>query len=883
MEPQSHSAVARWALVAFLGAAALTPSTNSAAPADVILMAAAATTVRGAWSVVTDASAAGGSRISNPNAGAPKPSTAAVAPTSYFELTFAADAGVPYRLWIRGRAQSNSYDNDSVYVQFSDSVTSSGAAIWRIGTTSATSYILEDCSGCGVQGWGWNDNGYGSGVLGPLVYFASSGTHTIRIQVREDGLSIDQIVLSPGTWLSTPPGAAKNDTTILTGGGSPPPVVLVTEPYIQQVTDGSAIIVWSSRESGPAHVRAAGRTIDAVTTFFSTAQTGLGYDFYQHVAAIEGLSPGTTYSYDVFVGSVDANPGADAFRTAPPTGTGSATFVIFGDSGTGSTEQRALAAAMAGDAFDVMLHAGDLAYGNSGGTGDASHTTFQSWFFDIYRDILRRRPMFPSMGNHDSRLSNNWGRAYLDRFVLPDHGGDGAYPDHAERYYSFDYGPVHFVALDTERAFQDPARRTAQVAWLEADLAATAQPWKVVYFHRAPYSSGLGHGSDLLVRNTFAPIFQRHGVQLVLSSHEHNYERVVPWREGSNLSERAIVNFVSGGGGGPLYDVGRAEWTAVSRKVHHYLRGAFSGCTATFDAVDRGGASVDHYVFDRCAQSADAAPPAVAFTSPAAGAAVSGTVTVETSASDDVRVEKVDLYVDGTFAGSDAQAPYAFSWNTASAGGGAHTLEARAYDINGRRATTTRAVTVSVAGGAPDVVLRASDIDAAGLRGDWSLVADATAADGVRLWSPNRGLKLTAAAAPASYVDITFTAQGGVPYHLWLRMKADGNSYENDSMSLQFSGTVTSAGAATYRIGTTSALSIILEEGSGAGVRNWGWNDNGYGSLGAPLTFATSGTQTIRIQIREDGASLDQIVLSPSRFFSTSPGALKDDATVVAR
>jgi hypothetical protein len=883
METQRHFSHARWALIVILSAAALAPSTNNAAPADVILRAASATVIRGAWSVVADTSAAGGSRMANPNANAPKPSSAASAPASFFELTFPADAGVPYRLWIRGRAQGNSYDNDSVFVQFSDSVTSSGAATWRIGTTSATSYILEDCSGCNVQGWGWNDNGYGAGVLGPLVYFASSGTHTIRLQVREDGLSIDQIVLSPGTYLTTAPGATKNDTTILTGGGGPPPIVLVTEPYLQQVTDGSAIVVWASREPGPARVRAAGRNIDAVTTAFPAAQTGLGYDVYQHVATVDGLSPGTTYTYDVFVGSVDVNAGTDAFRTAPPTGTGSASFVIFGDSGTGSPEQRALAAIMAGDTFDLMLHAGDVAYGNSGGTGDATHATLQSWFFDIYRDILRRRPMFPSMGNHDSRASNNWGRAYLDRFVLPEQGGDGAYPDHAERYYSFDYGPVHFVAVDTERAFQDPARRAAQLAWLDSDLAATGQPWKVVYFHRAPYSSGLGHGSDLLVRSTLMPIFQRHGVHLVLSSHEHNYERIIPWREGSNLAERAIVNVVSGGGGGPLYDVGRAEWTAAARKAHHYVRVGISSCTATFHAIDRSGATVDRYVFDRCAQALDTAPPSVSITSPAAGATVSGTVTVDAAASDDVRVEKVDLYVDGAFAGSDAEAPYAFSWNTASAGGGGHTLEARAYDINGRRATATRSVTVSAAGASPDIVLRASDLEAAQLHGDWSVVSDATAADGVRLWSPNRGLKLTAAAAPGSYVDVTFTAQAGVPYHLWLRLKADSNSYENDSVSVQFSGTITSTGAAIYRIGTTSALSIILEEGSGAGVRQWGWNDNGYGTLGAPLTFATSGAQTIRIQIREDGASVDQIVLSPSRFFSNSPGALKDDTTVVAR
>jgi hypothetical protein len=66
-----------------------------------------------------------------------------------------------------------------------------------------------------VSGWGWQDNGYGAGVLGPTIYFATSGTQTIRIQQREDGISLDQIVLSPATFLKTAPGALKNDTTIL--------------------------------------------------------------------------------------------------------------------------------------------------------------------------------------------------------------------------------------------------------------------------------------------------------------------------------------------------------------------------------------------------------------------------------------------------------------------------------------------------------------------------------------------------------------------------------------------------------------------------------------------------------------------------------------------
>jgi endonuclease/exonuclease/phosphatase family metal-dependent hydrolase len=142
-------------------------------------------------------------------------------------MSFPAQSGVPYRLWIRGKADNNYWGNDSVHVQFSGSVTASGSSVYRIGTTSSTFVNLEDCSGCDLSGWGWQDNGYGSGVMGPLIYFQSTGTQTIRIQTREDGLSIDQIVLSSLTYRNSSPGALKNDTVILPstigGGGTSPP------------------------------------------------------------------------------------------------------------------------------------------------------------------------------------------------------------------------------------------------------------------------------------------------------------------------------------------------------------------------------------------------------------------------------------------------------------------------------------------------------------------------------------------------------------------------------------------------------------------------------------------------------------------------------------
>ena len=183
-----------------------------------------------------------------------------------------------------------------------------------------------------------------------------------------------------------------------------------------------------------------------------------------------------------------------------------------------------------------------------------------------------------------------------------------------------------------------------------------------------------------------------------------------------------------------------------------------------------------------------------------------------------------------------------------------------------------------------EIVVQAADTSASTIVGSrWARVSASGAAGGVAFSNANKdeAKRTTAASAPSSYVDVKFYAAAGVPYHLWFRMRAGSDSYNNDSMFVQFSDAVDSQSRAINRIGTSAAGIVILEEGYGAGVAGWGWNDEAYGGLATPVYFATSGIHTIRVQQREDGIMWDELVLSAKTFKSTRPGLARSDDNIV--
>jgi Gylcosyl hydrolase family 115 C-terminal domain len=139
-------------------------------------------------------------------------------------------------------------------------------------------------------------------------------------------------------------------------------------------------------------------------------------------------------------------------------------------------------------------------------------------------------------------------------------------------------------------------------------------------------------------------------------------------------------------------------------------------------------------------------------------------------------------------------------------------------------------------------------------------------------------------ASPSDYIDVTFNAQSSTPYTVWLRLQALNDNKYNDSVWVQFSDARLN-GSPIYPLNSTSALLVNLATDAGAGSLNaWGWQNAAYWlSQPTTITFGNSGPHTMRIQIREDGVQLDQIVLSRGAYLQSAPGGPTNDATIVPK
>jgi hypothetical protein len=303
-----------------------------------------------------------------------------------------------------------------------------------------------------------------------------------------------------------------------------------------------------------------------------------------HVLEIAGLDPGAEYRYRVLLDDVPED-GDHAFRTSPADPSTPFRFAVFGDCGSGSANQRAIATQVAAWAPALVLIAGDVVYES----GTPSEITAR--YFEPYAELIDGIPFLPSLGNHDFRTDR--GQPLLDALVLPTNDEDGT-----ERYYSFDHGNAHFAAVDSNT---DLGPGSPQHAWLDADLSRSSATWKFVYFHHPPYSSSK-HGSSLEIRRSLGPLLEERGVDVVFNGHDHDYERTLPLQAETVVGAAedpdytdppGVIYVVTGAGGHTLYPSGRSAFTAFSRSVYHFVAVDISGPNLALKAVLADGSVLD--------------------------------------------------------------------------------------------------------------------------------------------------------------------------------------------------------------------------------------------------------------------------------------------------
>jgi acid phosphatase type 7 len=203
-------------------------------------------------------------------------------------------------------------------------------------------------------------------------------------------------------------------------------------------------------------------------------------------------------------------------------------------------------------------------------------------------------PFFPAPGNHD------FGPAltpYLSVHSLP---ADTTPAADTGRYYSYDWGNVHFVSLDAHASLEDAVNSGGlMLQWLDQDLQSTKQFWRVVYFHYPPFAAGpnMNDPHSALIRQYVVPILEKYGVQIVLSGHEHSYQRSQPLRNSNFVGSEAGTNYVASGGGGaflyPVYD--GFPIVAFGQSAYHYLRAEVRATQLTLHAIRNDGVEFDTY------------------------------------------------------------------------------------------------------------------------------------------------------------------------------------------------------------------------------------------------------------------------------------------------
>jgi hypothetical protein len=362
------------------------------------------------------------------------------------------------------------------------------------------------------------------------------------------------------------------------------------------------VITWTTRSAdagdtvGYDTISRGGEMLDYPYTITGNHYANPDEDEYIHFAELTNLTPETVY-YFICGGANGGYSVERKFQTAPDHST-NVTFVAGGDSRTDPQMRDIISREMATFNPSFVVYTGDAV---DNGTSEAE---WDNWFTGMDKYWVTGGtnltiPIIPALGNHEQNAT-----LFYDQYGLPGN----------HRWFSLDWGPdLHLIVLDSYSNTSGEERD-----WLENDLAThTNSSWTMVFFHQPAFSGGAEHGSTLEVQENWVPLFDQYQVDLVINSHDHDYERTYPINFSVSRKDpvfapyHGTVYVVSGGWGAPLYEGNAGWWTAYGPvSVYHFvLIDADTKGTLRLRAIDLEGHIFDEVVIQKNPPVEQKSPP----------------------------------------------------------------------------------------------------------------------------------------------------------------------------------------------------------------------------------------------------------------------------------
>ncbi len=401
-------------------------------------------------------------------------------------------------------------------------------------------------------------------------------------------------VISSSALLSAVPSvvAAAPDHITLTWVDDPRTTQTIT--WRTDVNTSAGLVQYVEATAGGAFPAKAGGATAAVQGL----STNLG-DASIHSVTLTGLKPGTRYRYRVGDGASWSEP--HTFVTAATTVPGFK-FLVFGDSQSSNYDvwRATIHRAYEANPDAVFLtNVGDLV--------DVGQD-FAQWngWFAAAQGVVDTIPAMPVTGNHESYTPERQFSLpvyFTAQFKLPLNGPEAL----KGQVYSFDYGDVHFIMLDSQENEEKrfvPAMLENEKAWLEEDLRAANKKWKVVFMHRPPYNNKTYEANDN-IQAAFVPIFDKYHVDVVFTGHDHTYARTYALNGGAVVDSpaRGTLYVATGRSGTKTYTNLSARWWNEffynPLDEPNYIAVQVKGDSMTVEAVKQSGVLIDSWTVDK--------------------------------------------------------------------------------------------------------------------------------------------------------------------------------------------------------------------------------------------------------------------------------------------